>query len=256
MVMDTPPKNILPSSLFLFLLGLLLGGCNSDAKPGFLSSMGYHIGKTKVWIKSPRSGMEIFSVNEVVGADPKTFYSKTLTSRDGRSQVIGFDARSVFWGFEQVEGADTNTFEYVGSEYFKDKSHGYHFANRISEDAPHFELYDEFARDSTNVYFGGSVFSDDASNFVRIGEAPSRFYKDRIRCWFFISPISEADPATIRYIGKDYAMDEKRVFHQMNVIDSADPASFKTLQHDFSCDERAVGRQSGSRSFNEIRQSA
>ena len=143
-----------------------------------------------------------------------------------------------------MEGADTRTFEYIGSVYFKDKSHGYYLADRITDDAEHFELYDEFARDSTKVYFGGSVFSDDGLNFHRIGDSSSRYYKDRTRCWYSIYPIVEADPATIRYLGKDYAKDAEEVFYQMNAIEFADPGSFKLLQNEFSCDVGSVFLQS------------
>lgn len=224
--------------IVLFTAGL--SGCNSDGRPGLFSSMGYHVGKTKVWIKSPRSGVEIYSIDEVMGANPKTFYSKTIANKDGVGQLVGFDDRNVFWGADQIEGADIASFEYVGSEYFKDKAHGYHLANRLTEDVAHFQMYDEFAKDSVNVYFGSRVFSDDAPNFCRVGDLPSRYYKDSAHCWYFIYPISGADPLSLRYLERDWATDERHVFHQMNEIEHADPKTFEPLKFDFSRDRESV----------------
>ncbi len=228
--------------VFLLCLALSLNGCNSEDKPGLLDSMGYHKGKTKVWLKSPNAGYYV--VQEVAGADPKTFYSKSLANKEGATQIFGFDAQHVFWGSSPVEEADLASFEYVGSEYSKDKSHGYCQSRKLTDDAAHFEIYDEFGRDSKNVYFAGGVFSDDAENFVRVGDADSRYYKDSTRCWYSISEIAQADPKTMRHLGKDYAADEKHVYHEMNRIDAASPLSFALLDHEFSRDAKSVFFQS------------
>lgn len=232
----------LNSILLLFFLSV--SGCNSDGKPGLLSSMGYHVGPNKVWIKRPQSGMEMYSVKEVVGADPKTFYSRMLENNLGRSLLVGFDEQQVFWGDEIVAGADKNSFEYVDGEYFKDKNYVYHLADRMSEDVDDFEMYDDFGRDATNVYFGGRVFSDDAANFSRVGPQQSRFYRDRSRCWFFISQIQNADQSTLQYVDGDYAKDGTHVFYQSTLIETALPGSFRWLEHEFSCDEKKVFFQS------------
>lgn len=231
---------------FVFLIlcacGFVLAGCSSERRPGLLSSMGYHVGKTKVWLKSPKSGMDIYAVDEVVGADPKSFTSRTLTNKEGATDTVGFDATSVFVGAKKVAGADLKTFSYVGISYFKDKKHAYYQSTRISDDSAHFELVGEFARDSKNVYFGGGVFSEDAPHFARLGQ--SRYYKDQATCWYSISPMKDADPATLQSLGGDYAADGARVFHQMNEIEGAIPGSFRPLEHDYSRDEKSVFYQS------------
>jgi hypothetical protein len=226
-------------ALFVVLCVLLVG-CSSDSKPGAFSEMGYHVRKTKVWLKSPRSGMEIYAVNEVVGADPKTFQSKELSNQQGATYLAGIDAKNVFVGEKRVEGADIASFEYIGAGYFKDKNAGYHFENRITSDAKNFVFEDEFARDSKNVYFGGNVFSEDAKRFARVGKPGSHYYKDSAKCWYSIHELEGADPSTLRYLGKDYAADRERVYYQMNVVTGADAGSFRILKQLYSRDKQNV----------------
>ena len=232
-------------SLVLFCLLSPIGcGCSADSKPGLLSSFGYHIGKTKVWYKNHENGLEVYSVHQVIGADAPTFREKTFTNKQGTSQTLGVDAQHVFWGWELIEGADLATFEYVGSGYFKDKNYAYSFANRLSEDAANFELIGDFVRDSKNVYFASSVFSDDAPNFQRVGPIESKYYRDSKRCWYFISPIAEADPNTIRSLGGNYAADQEHIFYEMNLLEGADQATFQILPLEYSRDAIHVYYQS------------
>lgn len=206
--------------------------------------MGYHVGPKKVWLKSRETGLEVYSVHEVVGADPKNFSQRVLKNQFGETQTLGFDTESVFWGADKIEGADLASFEYVGSEYFKDKNHAYYYSHLISDDASNFVLFDEFVKDTKNVYFAGGVFSDDAPNFARVGPVDSRYYRDSKTCWYFVSPLPGATPSLIKSLAKNYAVDDKNVFYETTPIEGAEIASFEILKSDHSRDAKGVYFQS------------
>lgn len=222
-----------------FLLLALLCGCGgNDNQPGMFSSMGYHVGKQHVWLKSPSGGGRIYRVEEVLGADPQTFATKELQNDQGDSRTIGFDKSNIYFGTNKFQNADLNSLEYVGLSYFRDRHHAYYFNTTISDDAANFELYEDFVRDSQHVYFAGGVFSSDPQNFRRLGD--SDYYVDSLNCWFKIVSLEEADPKSLKAISEDFAVDSKHVFHQSNVVEEADPKTFRALDDIYSCDEGHV----------------
>lgn len=225
-------RNLMMLGIFSFLFG-----CGSeDGKPGMFSPMGYHVGKTKVWLKSPGGGMEMYKVNEVEGADPATFRPRTLVNKSGDTATVGFDAHSVFWYSSQIKGADPASFEFVAGQYSKDKKAAYYQHYFLTDDVAHFESVGPYMRDSKNIYFAGEPFSDDAPHFERVGDESSQYYRDSKQCWHYISLIKGADPATLRHLGGNYAADARHVYFEMCQMDGADSRSFKILERGFSAD--------------------
>ncbi|MFO0941402.1 MAG: DKNYY domain-containing protein [Pirellulales bacterium] len=227
------------SNVFIVATLLAVCGCGgADNQPGLFSSMGYHIGKQHVWLKSPDGGGRIYRVDEVVGADPATFKSKELDNGRGDTRLIGFDKSNVYFGSDKFENADLRSLEYVGLSYFRDKNQAYYFNSPISDDSANFEQYEDFVRDSHHVYFAGRVFSSDPQNFRRLDG--SEFYVDSLDCWFRIVGLEDADPASLKPLSESVAVDRNHVFHQSNLIEEADPKTFKVLDEIYSSDDTHV----------------
>ncbi|MEO6038873.1 MAG: DKNYY domain-containing protein, partial [Saprospiraceae bacterium] len=152
----------------LLLMGILstLFGCG-DGKPGLFSATGYHVGKDKVWYKTAL-GMS-FNVTEVLGADPRTFAERELSSKvfPGTTAFYGMDKNSVFWGGTKIEGADLTRFEYLCNDYSRDQHAVYFMYNRLTEDVAHFAVVSrDFVKDAQHVYFGRTILSDDPAHFA------------------------------------------------------------------------------------------
>jgi len=225
------------------ILGLLskLFGCG-DGKPGIFSSNGYHVGAEKVWYKSS-TGMS-YNVNEVMGADPKTFAVREFSSKiSGETMDFGVSSNRIFWAVWTIEGADLASFEYLGSSYSKDKNAVYYMADRLTEDIAHFAMVSrQFVKDSKYVYFGRDVFSEDPAHFTRVGEEASNFYRDSQKCWYDIYEIKDADPNTFRYLGPKTATDATRVYHEMNEVEGAELKTYQILALDYAKDAHSVYR--------------
>jgi|GEM_PF-1030116 len=230
----------------MIILGLLsaLFGCGSgEGKPGLFSSMGYHVGKTKVWYKQSASGYEFYRVTEVYGADPGTFKVEILVSPDNPkdSLTYGLDKNGVFLYDSQIEGADPATFEYLGIRYAKDKQAVYFMGQRISGEPAQFSLFDRsFGKDSQHIYSGGSSISDDPEHFTKIGDETSVYYKDRQLCWYEHREIKGADAATFRVIDGQTAADAQQAYFRHESIEGALPASFRPVSGDYYRDAKQV----------------
>lgn len=230
----------------ILIMGFLsaLFGCG-DSKPGLFSSNGYHINSDKVWYKTSL-GMS-YNVSEVVGADPKTFQERELRSKiyAQLTAFYGFDQKSVFWAGVKIEGADLATFEYVGSQYSKDKHAVYYMAQRLTDDVAHFTaITPDFIRDAQNVYWGGSVFSEDPDHFVEVGQAGSGYFKDSKKCWYGIYELTNADAKTLRYIGPATAADASHLYHEMNEIEGVDIKTYQILEQGYARDAHSVYAES------------
>ncbi len=228
-------RNILIMGLFSMLFGC------GDGKPGIFSSNGYHIGKDKVWYKSS-AGMS-YNVTEVVGADPATFAERELSSKvfPGSTAFYGMDKNSVFWAGGKIEGADLASFEYLTSQYSKDKHAVYYMAHPLTDDLAHFAVVShDFVKDSKAVYFGGNVFSEDPAHFAPVGDESSGYFKDSQQVWYGIYELKGANPATFRYFGPKTATDGTHIYHEMNEIEGVDLKTYQLLEQDYSKDAQHV----------------
>jgi hypothetical protein len=238
--MQHPSLNSIFHNLLMFGFLSTLFGCGND-RPGLFSAFGYHVGKDKVWYKSS-SGMA-YNVDEVVGADPKTFAVRELRSNvnTGATAEVGMDAQSVFWAGKKIDAADPASFEYLCGTYAKDKHGAYSMTIKISEDLAHLSVvgYD-FVKDSKHVYFGTRVFSEDPDHFVEISPAGSGYFKDSHQCWYGIYDLKDADPATLHVLGPKTAADATRIFQEMNEVDGADLKTYKILEDGYAKDARNV----------------
>jgi hypothetical protein len=225
--------------LFFSLLSSLFG-CNSDGKPNWFSSNGYHVTKDKVWFKTSE-GIS-YSANIVTGADPKTFVARDFISKKtGERMTFGFDQQHVFLGAALIEGAEVSSFDYLFGNYSKDKNAIYYFSGKLTSDVANFTWVSQnFVKDTQHVYFGGNVFSDDPTHFIQVGGETSIFFKDSHKCWYSITEIPDADPATFRFIKSSYAADAKHLYFESGSILGADQKSFVVLEKDYSKDARYV----------------
>ena len=233
----------LRNMIIMGLLSALFGCGGGEGKPGLFSSMGYHVGKTKVWYKQSASGYEFYRVSEVVGADPGTFKVEILVSPDNPNDSLtyGLDKYGVFLYGSQIEAADPATFEYLGISYAKDKRAVYFLGQRISETPEQFSLFDRsFGKDSQHIYSGRSIISDDPEHFTKIGDENSVYYKDRERCWYGHREIEGAVAATFRLIDGQTAADAKQVYFKHEPIEGALPASFQPVSGDYYRDAKHI----------------
>lgn len=231
-------------NLLFFSLFSSLFGCSSDGKPNWFSSNGYHVTKDKVWFKT-YEGIS-YSANVVTGADPKTFVARDFISKKtGERMTFGFDQQHVFWGAALIGGAEVSSFDYLFGNYSKDKNAIYYLGKKLTTDVAHFSWVSQnFVKDAQHVYFGGDVFSDDPTHFTQVGSETSLYFKDSYKCWYSISEIPDADPATFRFIQSSYAADAKQLYFESNLILGADQKSFVVLEKDYSKDARYVYRKS------------
>jgi hypothetical protein len=226
---------------FSFLSALF--GCG-DGPPGLFSSFGYHIGAQKVWYKYS-TGMA-YNVDEVTGADPKTFVIRQLKSKAlGTTSEYGIDQNHVYWGSKLIEGADPATIEYLSGCYSQDKNAVYYMSDRLTDDLPHIEVVSQdFIKDSRHVYFGGRSFSDDPAHFTRVGEIESKYFRDSYMCWYGIYELKGADPATLHYLGPGTAADATHIYQEMNEVEGADLKTYQILADGYSKDAHNVYQNS------------
>lgn len=89
-----------------------------------------------------------------------------------------------------------------------------------------------YAKDKTNVYYPLEVMCVD--------------YTDCGVCYCTRFVVSNADPKTFDYLGKDYAMDDNKVFFRGEEIKNADPKTFRVIKGGefffFGVDSNAVYR--------------
>jgi len=63
----------------------------------------------------------------------------------------------------------------------------------------------------------------------------SNYSQDNKYCYYFMTPLPEADPATFQLVGEFYAKDAQRVYTNGGIIEGADPATFRVLNGPAGC---------------------
>ncbi|CAA6801549.1 MAG: Unknown protein [uncultured Sulfurovum sp.] len=113
-----------------------------------------------------------------------------------------------------VEGADVDSFVYLGLSYAKDMSHVYFKDGTISvADRDSFEIIGEyFAKDKNHIFRGGRFLKGvDVKTFQRLGE-----YDD--------------DETGLKNYSIYYSRDKNHVFYQDTILIGADPDTFKSWE--------------------------
>ena len=110
-----------------------------------------------------------------------------------------------------VEGADVDSFIYLGANYAKDISHVYFKDGTISiADRDSFEVIGEyFAKDKNHIFRGGRYLKGvDVKTFQRLGE-------------------HEDDETGLKNYSIYYSRDKNHVFYQDVILVGADPDTFR-----------------------------
>jgi len=151
---------------------------------------------------------------EFIGIDPLTF--QIIGTRDWH---VAKDINNVVFRCEKISSADSASFVFVESFYFKDKNNIYFVA---SDRASIIEGADPF---SFSTYKSNADYSRD-KNFV---------YLDNKK-------INGADPNTFTILEPSvhfYSKDNKRVFYYENTVNGADPDTFIVVDLPGGCQPRS-----------------
>ena len=160
--------------------------------------------------------------------DKNNVYFLTFSLEEGELNV-----------FEQ---ADVLTFEYLGSDYSKDKNHVY-WSSGIIEDAnpENFEILSErYSRDKVNVYYAKELINGaDPETFVNI---KNYYTKDKNHVYYRSEIMEDYDVATFEIFGH-YNKDKNHVYYNEKIIDGADPRTFIELKHHYAKDKNYAYNQ-------------
>jgi hypothetical protein len=154
----------------------------------------------------------------VEGADPDTY--QYLGSYYGK------DKKNVYVYQEVLEGADPKTFQYLWEDFGKDSEHAYFFYSVISGvDFASFEHIGMwYTKDKNNIYYEARVMEGvDMDSFEHLGD----FYaKDKNSIYALREVMETADYQTFEYIGGLYAKDKNFVYTRSIPLEGADPETF------------------------------
>jgi hypothetical protein len=161
-----------------------------------------------------RKGQEYWSIRHlrivpIAGADPATYASIGLGhARDKRrvyDEGVAFDVR------------DPATYEPLDGNFGRDSHRAYYAHVEIAgSDGPSFAIVDArdsaYARDRSRAYYG---YRD-----IDAARAPHTKPPESVRV------LRSADPAALRVLGRDYAVDDRHVWYRGLQMDGADPSTF------------------------------
>jgi hypothetical protein len=171
------------------------------------------ISTTVFVIAAGSAGMWYFS-------SPNTPPDQIENMADEKVEVI---SRSIGGGYEikpegvfylsgLMEGADKDTFEYLGGDY---------------------------AKDARRVYLGSDVVvGADPKTLQRIEIEDTHFIKDATKVFIDKQIIIGADPATFEYVGGPHSKDSTKVFWFQKTIVNADPKTFEDMKDGYAKDAK------------------
>ena len=185
-----------------------------------------------------RKGQEYWSIRHlrierVGGADAATYTSI--------GKGYARDRQRVYAGGVPFTVRDPASFEPLGGDFGRDVQRGYYARVEIAgSHGPSFETIDArdvaYARDRANGYYG---YRD--IDTAREPNAPPR---DAVRT------LRDAEPGTLRVLGRDYAADNRHVWHRGQLVAGADALSFAidaSYQGAADANDKSGAWQSGKR---------
>lgn len=179
--------------------------------------------------------------SEIVGSDGASFTVVAEHEARDKSHVYYCDTyrkAMEYWSIQRlrifrVDGADPQTYRSLGRGHARDRQHVY--ADGIPfqvRDAATFELLGgQFARDSQRGYFAHvEVRGSHGPTFQTIDEQDVAYARDRAKAYYAhdgdVRTLRDADLASMRVLGRGYAVDARHVWHRGEVLSGADAATF------------------------------
>ncbi|MEZ0391424.1 MAG: DKNYY domain-containing protein, partial [Pseudobdellovibrionaceae bacterium] len=154
-------------------------------------------------------GKSVFNgFNLIQGADPSTF--SVLNS----DLILARDADQVFREAHAILGADPGTFEVIDSSYFKDQNSVYYGDTKIQADPATFTLAaNGYYRDKNSVfYLGKPLVGLDVHSFSLVGRNRLEYLKDKSKVFYGGSELVGADFSSIQVLDYQYAQDKSGFF--------------------------------------------
>ena len=140
------------------------------------------------------------------------------------------EKNKIYFAGIQLEGVDSESFEYLGNEYAKDKNHVYAFGDNSFLSTEDVDLKSfkylgaDYSKDKYSVYYGYRKLEKiDPSSFEVLGG----FYgKDKNNVYYFDSKINNADPETFKVYTEDRyikdtiynAEDKNNYYYQEDIV--------------------------------------
>ena len=151
---------------------------------------------------------------KIPGSDGKSF------ALVGGDWTTAKDKNSVYYRGEKVNGADPETFQYLGQSQmyrFKDKNYA----------------YEEYYNKKTDKFDLKKVTDLDINSYQPIKASKafhSVFSRDNNGVYYMQIKIVDADTETFQHLGGFYAKDKNNVYHREKALDGADTNSFETIE--------------------------
>jgi len=151
---------------------------------------------------------------------------------------------------KKIEGADPETFEFLGGNYLKDKNfvwsvsyrHGGGVASLRKLDGAKpasFEVIErQYARDNTAVYCSGDVM--EGFDWGSVVMLQNNYIRDKNSVFLGCKKIEGADAKSFKVFRYSYAKDKNSVYYLNKKIEGADVDSFENLTCSYSKDKNSV----------------
>jgi len=190
---------------------------------------------------------------EIEGSDGANFVVVSDNEARDRNSVYHCDTyrnAQEYWSIQylrivRIEGADAATYGTLGKGYARDKHRVYVDGMPFTvRDPASFEpLEGDFGRDAERGYYARmEIPGSHGPSFENIDASDTAYARDRAKGYYgwrdqehldptgkprrVVRTLGGADPAMLRVLGRDYAVDARPVWHQGQVVVGADPATF------------------------------
>jgi len=155
----------------------------------------------------------------VANADPGTF--KHLKHNFSNLNFYT-DDQHVYYFKGMVEDADPDTFEAIGSYFFKDHRYAYFCSKKCHKiDGTDIETFREVP-----------IKSNWANDRVFAYDKDKVFFCAELKANKPCSPLPESDPDSFEFIGKYFSKDKSNVFFKDELVKGADAATFEIFEAD------------------------
>ena len=178
---------------------------------------------------------------EIADSDGATFAGISEHEARDQNHVYYCDTyrkAAEYWSIQRlrivrIAGADPQTYRSLGEGYARDRQRVYAdgVAIVVRDPATFEPLSGDFARDSQRGYFAHvEIRGSHGQSFELLDEQDMAYARDRTNGYHAhdgaVHLLAGADPASLRVLGRDYAVDARHVWHRGQPVAGADPATF------------------------------
>lgn len=163
-------------------------------------------------------------------------------------EFFGRDKNNVYHAWNKIKSIDRNSFEFIGSQYWKDKHLVYcEYETSLKplkgNDVENFINLDGYARDSQFAYYFGKPLKacKDPMSFRLIAENNPVYAADSGTVFYDGGSLKGSDPKTWKLLTDDgFSGDAKGVYYGSRKLPRVDLESWEKVSNSYSKDKRSV----------------